>query len=99
MKSQLVHNSASNQAYWPLPSSSQQSRFLAGALRSAGAKLIDLSKLLLSKLNASSDPHVWEARSAAGETTWSAKDPISGRAIFNVSEAEMRAWLESRYQF
>lgn len=99
MKSQFAHSSVSNQAYWLLPSSSRQSRFFADALRSASAKLSGLSNRLISKLSASSDPYVWETHNAEGEIAWSAEDPLSGRAIFNVSEAEMRVWLEGRYQF
>lgn len=42
-------------------------------------------------------PRVRSYRSAAGEWVWDAYDPASGRSFTSTSEAEMRAWLESRY--
>jgi hypothetical protein len=42
-------------------------------------------------------PRVRSYRSHAGEMVWDAYDPRSGRSFTCTSEAEMRAWLESRY--
>ncbi len=42
-------------------------------------------------------PRVRAYRSRAGEWVWDAYDPRSGRSFVSTSEAEMRAWLESRY--
>ncbi|EDX87011.1 hypothetical protein S7335_4718 [Synechococcus sp. PCC 7335] len=44
-------------------------------------------------------PRVWVTRDAAGQTLWNAYDSASGRTIHQVSETELRVWLESRYQF
>lgn len=99
MKSQSIYCSDFNQAYWPFPVALGQRRFQAKDRRSASPKLNNLLQTLISKLNASADLHVWETHTAAGETVWSAEDTVLGKTIYNVSESEMRVWLEERYRF
>ncbi len=100
MRFQSVHHLPINQAYWPFP---EQTRFQPKAARSAAhsARITPKKRLqtLLSKLYSSTDPHVWSTRNAAGETVWSAEDLTSRKTIYNISEVEMRVWLEERYQF
>ena len=44
-----------------------------------------------------SEPRVWYDRDCMGNTWWSALDPVTGRTINQVSESEMRAWIERRH--
>lgn len=55
-------------------------------------------------LSASSEPRIWQSTNGHGaiategnQTLWNAYDPVTGRSIQNVSEAEIQAWLEARY--
>lgn len=57
------------------------------------AKLKRLWQFFVSK----SEPHVWSTRDRLGNIWWSARDPVTGRAINHVSEAEMRVWIERRH--
>ena len=41
---------------------------------------------------------VWRTRDNKGNIWWSAHDPATGRLIERVSEAQIRIWLEQRYQ-
>jgi hypothetical protein len=40
-------------------------------------------------------PQVWQSINAAGKVTWNAYDAGREQAIYNVSEAELRSWLEN----
>lgn len=39
---------------------------------------------------------VWSSRDRTGATWWSAKNVRTGRSIFNVSEEQIRRWLEKQ---
>ncbi|MGB3404968.1 MAG: hypothetical protein WBA77_19950 [Microcoleaceae cyanobacterium] len=41
-------------------------------------------------------PRVWQV-SHRGKSDWSGYDPVSGCRVSGLSEAEMQAWLEQRY--
>ena len=49
------------------------------------------------RLLADAEPQVWQTTDANGNQWWSAHDPATGRSLYNVSEREMRAWIEQRY--
>ncbi|MGD1899876.1 MAG: hypothetical protein ACFB16_23375 [Phormidesmis sp.] len=106
MKSTSAFAPIRNQAYWPLPRltrSASTKRPSANQLASSSdspdllAQLSRALQPLVSVLVGSSEPRVWHHKNAAGQTLWSAHDGASGRAISNVSETELRVWLESRY--
>lgn len=52
---------------------------------------------MLAHLSPSSEPHVWATQDATGRTLWNAYDPITGRSLRQVSDEEMRIWLEERH--
>lgn len=49
----------------------------------------------IARLMGSGEPQVWQSVNAAGQTAWNAYDASSEKAIYNVSEAELRSWLEN----
>ena len=44
------------------------------------------------------EPQVWQTLDTAGNVWWSACDPATNRVIQDVSEEQIRVWLEQRYQ-
>lgn len=44
-----------------------------------------------------SEPRVWCNYDRMGNICWSAFDPVTGRAINQVSESEIRVWIEQRH--
>ncbi len=85
--------SPSNQAYSPLRigyAAEQLSHRLAAALR-------PVVKSMVTALTDSSNLRVWASKDAAGQTVWNANDRITGRTIRDVSDSELRIWLEHRY--
>jgi hypothetical protein len=40
---------------------------------------------------------VWQSSDRSGKTWWHGYDPVTGRSVCRDSEAEMRIWLEERY--
>lgn len=55
------------------------------------------SQFIVERLVADAEPHVWYTCDADGRLWWHAHDPVTGRSLNHVSEAEMRAWIEQRY--
>lgn len=51
----------------------------------------------IARLESSSEPNVWRTHDEVGAITWNAYDPITGKAIYQVSASEVRAWLEERH--
>ena len=43
------------------------------------------------------EPRVWCNYDYMGNIYWSAFDPVTGRAINQVSESEIRVWIEQRH--
>jgi hypothetical protein len=41
---------------------------------------------------------VWSTRDRAGETWWSAESRRTGKSIFDVSEDQIRSWVEKQQQ-
>ncbi|MBD2055726.1 hypothetical protein H6F88_06795 [Oculatella sp. FACHB-28] len=71
-----------------------------GKLPKFGAKLNSLWQTMLAHLKVSSEPQVWQTRNTAGEIVWNAYNPTTGQSLDQVSEQEVRAWLEERhYQY
>jgi hypothetical protein len=75
---------------------------------SSEAKKADANETLLSwleraaqafmqRLVADAEPHVWYTRDAEGNLWWHAHDSVTGRSLYDASEAEMRIWLEQRH--
>jgi hypothetical protein len=56
-----------------------------------------VSQFIVQRLVADVEPHVWYTCDAEGRLWWHAHDPVTGRSLTHVSEAEMRAWIEQRY--
>lgn len=51
----------------------------------------------IARLEASSEPNVWRTHDEVGAITWNAYDPVTGKAIYQVSASEVRVWLEERH--
>jgi hypothetical protein len=49
----------------------------------------------LTRLMGASEPQVWQSENVKGHMTWNAYDATSEKAIYDVSEAELRSWLEN----
>jgi hypothetical protein len=75
-----------NTSYWPLHTSPPGAGLFA--------HLSDAWQNLLAHLEATSEPRVWKAVDASGETLWNAYDPITQLAIDHASADELRVWLE-----
>jgi hypothetical protein len=41
---------------------------------------------------------VWSKRDRWGNTLWSAYDPLTGRSISQITEEQMRIWIEQQYR-
>lgn len=79
-------------AYWPVPRLGRSESSASGAPR--WAVLRRLGQELVARLAVSDEPRVWPGRTPTGQSVWNAYDPITGRSINLVSEAELRTWLE-----
>ncbi len=95
MKSASTYPLQNNQAYWPLRSNNAQKL----TRKRLSNRLSDLFRSLISQLSSETGPAIWQTHEAGGRAVWSAEDRASGRSIRGVSEAELRVWLEARYQF
>lgn len=71
-----------NSSYWPINNSSTPTGLGA------------LWQNLLAHLEATTEPRVWKASDASGQTLWNAYDPITQMAIDHASADELRTWLE-----
>jgi len=49
----------------------------------------------MARLMMPSEPQVWQSVNAAGQITWNAYDANSEKAVYGVSETELRSWLEN----
>lgn len=58
-------------------------------------KFNDFWQVTQARLLGSSEPQVWQSVNAVGQITWNAYDASSETAIYDVSEAELRSWLEN----
>ncbi|MGF1495469.1 MAG: hypothetical protein ACFB8W_01410 [Elainellaceae cyanobacterium] len=52
---------------------------------------------LLTALTPSTDPRVSRVTNAEGQTLWRVYDPVDQQSACLYSEAELRIWLEQRY--
>lgn len=82
-----------NQLYW---SSLTLERLTAlqESLKSGAQKL---SKELISLFTVSTEPVLWKSTDSQSQEVWSAYEESSGKRIQNLSEADMRIWLENRH--
>ena len=99
MKSASTYPLQTNQAYWPLRSSRSRKPALNSTQKRVFNRISNLFRTLVSQLGGGDGPLVWQTHDAAGRAVWSAEDRVSGKSIRGVSEAELRVWLEARYQF
>jgi hypothetical protein len=51
----------------------------------------------IAHLSVSSEPHVWRSEDVTGQEAWNSYDPTTGQALYGVSAAELRVWLEERH--
>ena len=75
-----------NTSYWPIHTSNSSP--------SLAAKLGSLWQGMIARLDATTQPRVWKASDASGNTLWNAYDPISQLTIDHASSDELRTWLE-----
>lgn len=61
------------------------------------AKLKSIWQTATAYLEASSEPRVWSSQDQAGRIAWSAYDPTTKQSIHQITEQEMRVWLEERH--
>ena len=61
------------------------------------AKLKHIWESFVTLMSKESEPRVWCTCDRVGNTWWSAYDPVTGQATNEVSEAEIRSWIERRY--
>lgn len=68
-------------------------------LEESGTIKVKLKRIwqLVRTTSRDSEPRVWYSRDRMGNTWWSALDPVTGRTINQVSESEMRSWIERRH--
>lgn len=48
-------------------------------------------------LSNSTELRVWHTQDRLGNIWWSAYDPTTKQSIYEVSEAQMRTWIEKRH--
>lgn len=48
----------------------------------------------LASLDVSTEPRVWSTRNSQKEITWNAYDPMTGHGIYQVTDYDLRVWLE-----
>ena len=56
-----------------------------------------VAQSFIQRLMADAEPRVWYTCDAEGHLWWHAHDPVTGRSLYDASEAEIRAWLEQRH--
>ncbi len=82
-----------NQAYSPL-----RLGYAAELVRQRlTAVLSNLLQAVVTSMTNSSNLLVWPSKDATGQTVWNADDRTTGKVIRDISESEMRVWLERRY--
>lgn len=80
-------------AYWPVPLFGQ--RDPSPSASPLKASLNRLWHGLMASLDTSDEPRVWPGQPTTGQSTWNAYDPVTGKSVHLVSEAELRVWLEN----
>lgn len=58
------------------------------------ATLVSIWSIVIQRLTNPSELRVWWTCDQQGKLWWSAYDPLTGRSINQVSEEQMRAWIE-----
>ena len=56
-----------------------------------------ISQRLVAVMTNEQELQVWQSSDRSGKTWWHGYDPVTGRSVCRDSEAEMRIWLEERY--
>ena len=93
MRFALTYQAANNQAYWPI-NFERVSQSVQQNLNSGQQALYRL----LSALTMTPSPiRIWKHVDSTGRETWSAYDREFDRTASQLSETEMRAWIEARY--
>lgn len=93
MKSTLTYPVLNNQAYWPV-NFERVSKSVQRSL-SLGQKVL---RFFSSLMVTSPSISIWKHVDSTGRETWSAYDRDFDRSTSRLSETEMRAWIEARYQ-
>jgi hypothetical protein len=55
------------------------------------------ARAFMQRLVVDAEPRVWYTCDGEGNLWWHAYDPITGRSLYDVSEAEIRVWIEQRH--
>jgi len=79
-----------------IPSKAPQKK----SVRSFRSEINDIWQATVAHWKATSEPHVWRTQDQSGQEAWNAYDPASHRTVRQVSEHDLRVWLEERhYQY
>jgi nitrite reductase/ring-hydroxylating ferredoxin subunit len=79
------------------------SAFLPASFKSANSqphlrsRLAQLWQEARSRLIRSTELQVWQSQDANCEAHWSAYDPETGATVQDLTESEMRIWIERRH--
>lgn len=65
-------------------------------LNRISAHVYTILKPFIQHLTTGNHPRVWQVQQQ-GKSCWNAYDPVSQCRVEGLSESEMRAWLEHRY--
>ncbi len=60
-------------------------------------RLENIWQSLIERLTALPELRVWHTYDNEGNIWWSAHNPKTGRSICQISEEQMRVWIEQRY--
>lgn len=69
-------------------------------VRSFRSEVTEIWQAIVAHLEATSEPRVWQTQDQSGREEWNAYDPASHQTLRQVSEQDLRVWLEERhYQY
>jgi hypothetical protein len=54
---------------------------------------------ILTELGQTQEPHVWQTTGRQGQIHWCVYDPNTGDTLEQLTEQEVRIWLEKRYSY
>lgn len=82
-----------NQLYWSSLTLERLTAFQE-SLKLGARKLLEE---LISLFTVSTEPVLWKSTDSQSREVWSAYEESSGKRIQNLSETDMRIWLENRH--
>ncbi|MGG6296045.1 hypothetical protein ACQ4M4_16780 [Leptolyngbya sp. AN02str] len=69
------------------------------AMSKASQWLSKFSQTMVTRLAGTQEPQISQKRDRNGGVSWVVYDPLTSETLYFSSEAEVRMWLEQRYQF